>query len=55
MGWTSPTSPKLSKEDSDNPLGIAITPDQASWIGSLITLGAAIGIFLINIFQFNIY
>lgn len=50
MGWTSPTSPKLSNPNStDNPLGEPITPDQGSWIGSLITLGAAIGIFL-NIF-----
>lgn len=41
MGWTSPVLPKLKGDDS--PLNEPITPDEESWIGSLITVGAAIG------------
>lgn len=46
MGWTSPILPKLQKELEDNPLGRTITPDENSWIASLIAVGAMIGSFL---------
>lgn len=41
MGWTSPSLPKL-KNLEQTPLPVIITDEQESWIGSLITLGAAI-------------
>ncbi|EFA10056.1 facilitated trehalose transporter Tret1-2 homolog [Tribolium castaneum] len=46
MTWTSPILPKLYSNDSNiNPLDRPITPDEESWIGSLINIGAVIGPF----------
>ncbi|XP_017754191.1 PREDICTED: facilitated trehalose transporter Tret1-2 homolog [Eufriesea mexicana] len=45
MGWTSPVFPRLLKVEG-NPLGRPITPDEKSWIGSLIAVGAIIGSFV---------
>lgn len=42
LGWTSPVLPKLEQPDSP----IHITPEQGSWIGSLMPLGAIVGPFL---------
>lgn len=49
MTWTSPVFPKLYSNDSSNPLGRPITPDEDAWIGSLVNIGAMIGP-LLNIF-----
>ncbi|EFA10060.1 facilitated trehalose transporter Tret1-2 homolog [Tribolium castaneum] len=44
--WTSPVLPKLYSNDSNtNPLDRPITPDEESWIGSLINIGALVGPF----------
>ncbi|XP_023248653.1 facilitated trehalose transporter Tret1-2 homolog [Copidosoma floridanum] len=45
MGWTSPVTANLEKEivQPDNPLGIPITKDESSWIGSIMALGAVAG------------
>nr|XP_023011502.1 facilitated trehalose transporter Tret1-like [Leptinotarsa decemlineata] len=44
LSWTSPMYPKLySNDTSVNPLGRPISPDEDSWIGSLLNLGAIIG------------
>ncbi|XP_025836637.1 facilitated trehalose transporter Tret1-2 homolog isoform X2 [Agrilus planipennis] len=45
LTWSSPVISKLNGEvkTDDNPLGRLITIDEESWIGSLITLGAAAG------------
>lgn len=45
LGWTSPILPKLQGTVEDNPLGRMITPDENSWIGSLVSVGAVIGSF----------
>ncbi|EFA10061.1 facilitated trehalose transporter Tret1 [Tribolium castaneum] len=46
LTWTSPILPKLYSNDSNiNPLDRPITPDEESWIGSLINIGALIGPF----------
>ncbi|KAG5875442.1 hypothetical protein JTB14_006263 [Gonioctena quinquepunctata] len=46
LSWTSPIYPKLySNDTSINPLGRPITPDEDSWIGSLLNVGAIIGPF----------
>ncbi|XP_066600235.1 uncharacterized protein [Prorops nasuta] len=48
LGWTSPVTAKLEKDDPisvDNPLGISITQDESSWIGSLVPMGAIFGSF----------
>jgi len=39
LTWSSPTLVKLEHGDT----GMKITSDQSSWVGSLVTLGAAIG------------
>lgn len=44
QGWSSPVIPKLSGTDQ-NPLPSPITEDEESWIGSLLSLGAAFGCF----------
>lgn len=42
--WTSPIYPKLYSNDSTkNPLGRPITPEEDSWIGSFVNIGAMIG------------
>ncbi|XP_066260141.1 facilitated trehalose transporter Tret1-like [Euwallacea similis] len=42
--WTSPIYPKLySNDTSINPLGRPITPDEDSWLGSLLNIGAVMG------------
>lgn len=44
MTWTSPMFPKLNSTDPDeNPFGKPISDDDASWIGSLVNIGAMIG------------
>ncbi|KAF5278491.1 hypothetical protein FQA39_LY05980 [Lamprigera yunnana] len=45
LGWTSPVIPKLNGniEPEKNPLPIPLTLEQASWIGSLLPLGAVFG------------
>lgn len=45
MGWTSPVNPKLTNTTApvlDQP----VTADEASWIGSLLTIGAIFGPFI---------
>lgn len=39
LTWSSPTLVKLENGDT----GMKISSDQSSWVGSLVTLGAAIG------------
>lgn len=49
LGWTSSSLSKLEQDNpiaDDNPLGVAITKDETSWIGSLTPLGAIFGSFL---------
>ncbi|XP_034952225.1 uncharacterized protein [Chelonus insularis] len=48
LGWTSPTLFKLEKSPvvEDNPLGVSISKDESSWVGSLVSVGALIGSFL---------
>lgn len=41
LTWSSPTLSKLMNGDTNS--GLRITEDEASWVGSLVTLGAAIG------------
>lgn len=41
LTWSSPTLIKL--KEGDLSIGLKITDDEASWVGSLVTLGAAIG------------
>ncbi|CAH1188711.1 unnamed protein product [Phyllotreta striolata] len=41
--WTSPVLPKLENLTSDNPFDHTITSSQASWLSSLLTLGAILG------------
>lgn len=45
MGWTSPITANLANKEirSDNPLGVAITSEESSWIGSIMALGAVAG------------
>lgn len=47
MGWTSPVLANMAKNDTksmeDNPLGVVVTDDETSWVGSLMTLGAVVG------------
>lgn len=42
--WSSPVSPKLENLD-DNPLGVALSVDESSWLASLTSLGAVVGPF----------
>ncbi|XP_029167630.1 facilitated trehalose transporter Tret1-2 homolog isoform X2 [Nylanderia fulva] len=44
LSWTSPVLPNLEKDGG--PLGSPITPDESSWIGSLVALGAIPGSFI---------
>jgi len=47
FGWTSPIIPKLSSNESClNPLPEPVTLSQASWIGSLLPIGATLGPFI---------
>ncbi|XP_060822248.1 facilitated trehalose transporter Tret1-like [Bombus pascuorum] len=46
LGWTSPILPRLQNDLNDNPLGRKITPDENSWTGSLVSVGAVIGSFV---------
>ncbi|XP_014280121.1 facilitated trehalose transporter Tret1 [Halyomorpha halys] len=39
IGWSSPALPQLEASDSEVPL----TPEQASWVGSLLTIGCFFG------------
>lgn len=45
MAWTSPVTVELEKNpvSPNNPIGSAITKDESSWIGSLMTIGAVFG------------
>ncbi|XP_063710060.1 facilitated trehalose transporter Tret1-like [Culicoides brevitarsis] len=44
LGWTAPVNPKLNDASlKDSPLDAVPTVDEASWIGSLVALGAVIG------------
>uniref|UniRef100_A0A336M0J9 Facilitated trehalose transporter Tret1 n=1 Tax=Culicoides sonorensis TaxID=179676 RepID=A0A336M0J9_CULSO len=44
LGWTAPVNPKLNDPNlADTPLNAVPTEDEASWIGSLVALGAVIG------------
>ncbi|KAB0794289.1 hypothetical protein PPYR_11128 [Photinus pyralis] len=45
VGWSSPVIPKLSGdiEPENNPLPEPLTPNQQSWLGSLLPLGAVFG------------
>lgn len=42
LTWSSPTLVKLQNENSNSGIR-TITEEEASWVGSLVTLGAAIG------------
>lgn len=44
IGWSSPFLPLLSSEES--PISVALNADQASWVGSLLALGALFGTLL---------
>ncbi|KOC68300.1 Facilitated trehalose transporter Tret1 [Habropoda laboriosa] len=46
LAWTSPIKAKLQDSLDDNPLGVKITDDENSWIGSLVAVGAMIGSFI---------
>lgn len=48
FGWSSPSVPKLKAKEHlhENPLGRIITYDEASWLGSLLPLGAIFGTFI---------
>lgn len=41
LTWSSPTLIKL--QSGDPSIGMRITDDESSWVGSLVTLGAAVG------------
>lgn len=47
LGWTSPILLMLKENppNEENPLGRAISEEEASWIGSLTPVGALIGCF----------
>lgn len=47
LSWTSPVLPYMKSDpvDEDNPVGRPITETEASWIGSLVPLGAVFGSF----------
>lgn len=46
ISWSSPVISKLEVDSEDNPFGRPGTPDELSWIGSLLSLGAIFGPFL---------
>ncbi|KAF5279153.1 hypothetical protein FQR65_LT03399 [Abscondita terminalis] len=52
LGWSSPVIPKLNGkiEPESNPLPQPLTPEQSSWVGSLLPLGAAFGPFAVGLF-----
>ncbi|CAB0017235.1 unnamed protein product, partial [Nesidiocoris tenuis] len=41
IGWSAPALPIL--EDQNSTISVHATPDQSSWIGSLLAIGAFIG------------
>ncbi|GJQ75919.1 hypothetical protein Trydic_g17979 [Trypoxylus dichotomus] len=45
LAWSSPILEKLQSTGDDNPLSSPITSSENSWIGSLLSLGAALGPF----------
>ncbi|GJQ86903.1 hypothetical protein Trydic_g11775 [Trypoxylus dichotomus] len=45
FSWSSPVTPKLHNP-SDNPLGIALTEEEISWLVALMSLGASVGPFV---------
>ncbi|KAF5279152.1 hypothetical protein FQR65_LT03398 [Abscondita terminalis] len=52
FGWSSPVIPKLngSVAPQNNPLPQPLTPEQESWVGSLLLLGATFGPFATGLF-----
>ncbi|EFA10055.1 facilitated trehalose transporter Tret1 [Tribolium castaneum] len=40
--WSSPVLPKLQQHLDETPLGRLISPDEASWIGSLLSMGGIV-------------
>lgn len=52
LGWTSPILPRLQEDNpvnSDNPLNYPVSKEEASWIGSLVPMGAIFGCFAAGI------
>lgn len=49
MTWSSAILPKLQDENGENPLGRAITNEEASWIASLPTIGSLLGTLICGI------
>lgn len=45
IGWSSPFLPILTSQDS-TPLAEPLSAEQASWVGSLLALGALCGVLL---------
>lgn len=46
MGWTSPVLTYMGEDNpvsDNNPLGVKVTDEDVSWIGSLVTIGAVVG------------
>lgn len=41
LGWSSPSLPKFMEGDNEN--GLRLNSEEASWVVSLLTLGAAVG------------
>ena len=54
LGWTAPVFPKLENINDDNPLGRIPTPDEKSWIGAIIAIGALVGKFLLSLCIYNL-
>ncbi|EFA12961.1 facilitated trehalose transporter Tret1-2 homolog [Tribolium castaneum] len=47
FGWTSPEIPKMKiSHEAGNPLALALTKSEESWIGSLLPVGATLGPFI---------
>ena len=51
MGWTAPINSKLKANSTDNPLGAPASDDEIAWMGSLLNIGAMLGI---NLYTFKI-
>ncbi|XP_043462717.1 facilitated trehalose transporter Tret1-2 homolog [Leptopilina heterotoma] len=52
LGWTSPILPRLQEDNPlnpDNPLNYPVSKEEASWIGSLVPMGAIFGCFAAGI------
>ncbi|XP_026729952.1 facilitated trehalose transporter Tret1-2 homolog [Trichoplusia ni] len=47
MGWTAPINGKL-QSDEESPLDRPVTVDEEAWIGSLLTIGAIFGPFIVG-------